>query len=54
VWYNYHYSKDELISWAEKIKNLEYENSFIYFNNDYNAYAPKNALELINLLNNAK
>ncbi|WP_299227950.1 DUF72 domain-containing protein [Sulfurihydrogenibium sp.] len=54
VWYNYQYSKDELISWAEKIKNLEYENSFIYFNNDYNAYAPKNALELIELLNKTK
>lgn len=45
-WYNYNYSKQELYSWAVKIKKLDVENIYGYFNNDYNAYAPKNCLEL--------
>jgi uncharacterized protein YecE (DUF72 family) len=44
-WYDYHYSEEELREWAQRIRNLKAD-SFIYFNNDVNACAPYNALEL--------
>ncbi len=49
-WYNYDYSDKELKEWAEKIKQAQFKECFIYFNNDYNAYAPKNALTLKEML----
>ncbi|MHA1617381.1 MAG: DUF72 domain-containing protein [Candidatus Njordarchaeales archaeon] len=53
VWYFYLYSEDELKPWAEKIKK-EIEPSvkeiFIYFNNHFRAYAPRNASQFIKLL----
>ncbi len=49
-WYDYDYSDKELKDWAERIKKANFKECFIYFNNDYNAYAPKNALTLKNLL----
>lgn len=49
-WYNYKYSKEELSKWAETIKNLDVEDVYIYFNNDYNAYAIENCLKLKNML----
>ncbi|MFO8148103.1 MAG: DUF72 domain-containing protein [Bacteroidota bacterium] len=45
-WYNYHYSKEELQEWHKKIKNSEAKEVFIYFNNDIDGNAPKNAMEL--------
>jgi len=51
-WYNYDYSDKELkdlssiISQFLKSKNIVW----VYFNNDVNSYAPKNALKLIQLL----
>ena len=42
-WYRHNYSKDELTKWAEKIKASGATRAWVYFNNDYEAYAPKNA-----------
>ena len=49
-WYRYHYSDQALGQWAERIKGLPAEDCFIYFNNDYQAYAVKNATTLRQLL----
>jgi len=49
-WYNYDYSDDELYEIANIIyKNINY-NFWIYFNNDFNGYAVKNALKLKEIL----
>ena len=48
-WYDYHYTQEELSKWAEEIKKLKVDTS-AYFNNDVNAYAPANALELAEML----
>jgi len=48
-WYDYHYAEDELRKWAVQIKKLKVD-TFAYFNNDVNAYAPHNALELDRML----
>ena len=53
-WYKYDYSDEELKSWAKKIKNSGAKTVFAYFNNDFYGYAPKNALRLIEFLNNEK
>lgn len=47
-WYMEHYIKKELQIWAKKIKKTcsSVKEAYIYFNNDYNAYAPKNCREL--------
>ncbi len=42
-WYNYDYSSNELRSWADRLKKLKAREYFIYFNNDVNCYAVKNA-----------
>lgn len=49
-WYNYNYSKREMSDWAEKIKKLDVEDVFVYFNNDFNAYAVENCQQLYSLL----
>jgi uncharacterized protein YecE (DUF72 family) len=48
-WYDYHYSQEELKEWAQQIKKLKAD-AFAYFNNDVDAYAPYNALELGKML----
>ncbi|MEW6481898.1 MAG: DUF72 domain-containing protein [bacterium] len=51
-WYNYDYSMDELRQLSFEIKKF-LENgldAYCYFNNDFEAYAIKNAKELMNLL----
>lgn len=45
-WYNYYYSKEELKEWHKKIEDSGAKEVFIYFNNDVDANAPKNAKEL--------
>lgn len=45
-WYKYNYSDDELKFYAERLKKFNFENLFVYFNNDFNAFAPFNALKL--------
>jgi len=49
--YRYLYSKRELNEWAKKIEKSKVGEVFGYFNNDYNANAPKNAEMLKNYLN---
>ncbi|MBD3193828.1 MAG: DUF72 domain-containing protein [Candidatus Lokiarchaeota archaeon] len=49
-WYKHKYSKNELNGWATKIKQMNVDDIYVYFNNDYNAFAPKNAKSLIDLL----
>ncbi len=51
-WYDHHYSQEELTGWAKRIKGLKVD-TFAYFNNDVNAYAPQNALELGSILKGA-
>ncbi len=50
AWYAYRYSRTELRSWARRLKDLPAERVFIYFNNDWNAWAPENALQLEEIL----
>jgi len=52
-WYTYDYSKDELYETAKIIiKHVEngINEIYVFFNNDYNAYAVKNALYLKKIL----
>ncbi|RLE38850.1 DUF72 domain-containing protein [Candidatus Woesearchaeota archaeon] len=49
-WYNYNYGKKELTEFAGKIKKLKAKDFYIYFNNDYNAYAIKNCEMLKGLI----
>ena len=49
-WYRHNYSKDELAKWADKIRRSGAERAWIYFNNDYGAYAPRNAAIMRRLL----
>ena len=51
-WYNYNYSMAELKEYAEKTYKAKPRNAWIYFNNDLNACAPENALELMELMKN--
>ena len=46
------YSEEELKAWAEKIRSWGRE-TYVYFDNDYMAYAPQNALRLEQLLGEA-
>jgi uncharacterized protein YecE (DUF72 family) len=43
------YSEDELKGWAAKMKEWG-KDTYVYFDNDYRGYAPKNALRLKELL----
>ena len=43
------YTQDELTSWAEKIRTWN-KDTFVYFDNDFMGYAPKNAQRLKELL----
>ena len=49
-WYRHDYSKEELAAWAEKIAASGARRAFVYFNNDREGYAIKNAKELIRQL----
>lgn len=53
-WYAHDYSKRELNEWAKKIrktmKRKKIRHVYCYFNNDFNAYAVKNCLELKKIL----
>jgi uncharacterized protein YecE (DUF72 family) len=45
-WYKYNYTDEELKEWAEAIKKTKSKECFIYFNNDYHAYAVANCKKL--------
>jgi uncharacterized protein YecE (DUF72 family) len=49
-WYRHNYSRDELVAWAEKIKESGALNVYAYFNNDRDGHAIKNARSLLRLL----
>jgi Protein of unknown function DUF72 len=40
-WYRHDYSKEELADWATKIKDSGAKRAWVYFNNDFDAYAPQ-------------
>lgn len=42
-WYKHDYTKEELQEWIERIIASKAKDVWVYFNNDYNAYAVKNA-----------
>lgn len=49
--YQYNYSQEELAEWVSRIKmHMRGREVYAFFNNDYRAYAPKNALVLGTLL----
>jgi len=52
-WYRHDYSDPELIRWAERIRSSGATRAWIYFNNDYEAFAPRNALTMRHLLQDA-
>ncbi|AIC16932.1 DUF72 domain-containing protein [Nitrososphaera viennensis] len=49
VWYEYTYSEEELLPWVDKLKEVEAQVpvTYAYFNNHYNAGAPRNALQFL-------
>lgn len=49
-WYNYHYSKEELSDWAKRIKGLQAQTAYAYFNNDAEAYSIENAEKMRSIL----
>lgn len=48
--YRYNYADEELAQWAETIKAAKADDCYIYFNNDYQAYAVSNCQKLAGLL----
>jgi uncharacterized protein YecE (DUF72 family) len=49
-WYSYDYSKEELSDWAAKIRRSRAREAWIYFNNDQNGCAVRNARQLARAL----
>ena len=49
-WYRHDYSKEELAIWADRIKASGATRAWVYFNNDNDAHAPKNATTLRRML----
>jgi uncharacterized protein YecE (DUF72 family) len=49
-WYRHDYSREELTTWARKIAVSGAKEAWIYFNNDREGFAIKNAVELRDLL----
>jgi uncharacterized protein YecE (DUF72 family) len=49
-WYRHDYSNEELASWAEKIRASGAKTAWIYFDNDRDAHAIKNAKTLRRML----
>ena len=46
----YDYTPEELSIWAQRIRDSGAHQSWIYFNNDRDGYAIKNAKQLLSLL----
>ena len=49
-WYRHDYSLEELTVWAERIRNSQARRVWVYFNNDRDGYAIKNATALAAIL----
>jgi uncharacterized protein YecE (DUF72 family) len=52
-WYRHDYSHDELVEWADRIRRADAERVWVYFNNDFDGYAIKNARMLSTILSAA-
>lgn len=56
-WYSDNYSPDELNEIARRVKDLAQRGAkriYVFFNNDFNGYAPTNALTLLELLRESR
>ena len=49
-WYRHDYSPEELTEWAQRIRDARAKRVWVYFNNDFNGYAIKNATMLAEIL----
>ncbi|PWJ86937.1 uncharacterized protein YecE (DUF72 family) [Mesorhizobium loti] len=49
-WYRHDYTTDELTTWVDKIRASGARRVWVYFNNDYEGLAPKNARTMRRLL----
>jgi uncharacterized protein YecE (DUF72 family) len=49
-WYKHNYPDEELAAWAQKIKQQNPQRALCYFNNDFNANAPRNCLTFKKML----
>lgn len=49
-WYRHDYSREELTQWAERIRDSGAREAWIYFNNDREGHAVKNAMQLRRML----
>ena len=49
-WYRHDYSESELKDWANKIRDSGAKRAWVYFNNDYEGFAPENAVVMRRLL----
>jgi uncharacterized protein YecE (DUF72 family) len=45
-WYRHDYTEEELRNWAQKIRASGAKRAWVYFNNDYDGNAPRNAKAL--------
>jgi uncharacterized protein YecE (DUF72 family) len=56
IWYDYHYSADELHEWVPKIEKTQEKVNKIYgyFNNHFHGYAVENCVEILEMMNAAK
>jgi uncharacterized protein YecE (DUF72 family) len=52
-WYRHDYSHEELSDWARRIRAAHARRVWIYFNNDFNGHAIKNATMLADILRGA-
>jgi uncharacterized protein YecE (DUF72 family) len=50
TWYRHDYSDEELLVWADQIRASEAKTAWVYFNNDRDGYAIKNAKRLAEIL----
>jgi uncharacterized protein YecE (DUF72 family) len=52
IWFDYHYSKEELEPWIPKVTESarQVKKIYGYFNNHFHGYAPENCLQLIERL----
>jgi uncharacterized protein YecE (DUF72 family) len=49
-WYRHDYSREELTDWARRIREADAKRVWVYFNNDFDGYAIKNATMLAEIL----
>jgi len=52
-WYRHDYTPDELKVWADRVRKAKPSRVWVYFNNDRDAYAVKNARAFQRLLRHA-